>query len=196
MSNEVYIAIDAMSGENAPKKILDGIEISLMKNDQNFFLLYGNENILKDKVAKNSLLKKHCEIINTKDIILDDESPLTAAKRGKDSSMWKAIESLKENKSHISLSAGNTGALLVMSRLLLKTIDGINKPALAGLWPNQNNMNIVLDLGANIECNSKSLIDFACMGSALSKSLFEINRPKVSLVTNPISLYLLRIEST
>jgi len=182
MSNEIIIAIDAMGGDKSPKKILDGIEISLKTNKKNFFLLFGNENALKKKVIKNRLLNNHCEIINTRDVILDDESPLAAAKRGKNSSMWKAIESLKLKKSNISLSAGNTGALLVISRLLLDTIEGINKPALAGLWPNQNNMNIVLDLGANIECNSKTLVDFACMGTALSKSLFEIDRPKVSLL--------------
>ena len=96
--------------------------------------------------------------------------------------MWKAIESLKEKKSHISLSAGNTGALLVISRLLLTTINGINKPALAALWPNKNGMNVVLDLGANIECDEKNLIDFACMGSSLFKSLFVNDRPKIALL--------------
>ena len=96
--------------------------------------------------------------------------------------MWKAIESLKEKNSHISLSAGNTGALLVISRLLLNTINGINKPALAALWPNKNDMNVVLDLGANIECDEKNLLDFACMGSALFRSLFENDLPKVALL--------------
>ena len=96
--------------------------------------------------------------------------------------MWRAIQSLKDKNSDISLSAGNTGALLVISRLLLNTISGINKPALAALWPNQNNMNVVLDLGANIECNEKNLIDFACMGSALFKSLFRIDKPKIALL--------------
>ena len=127
MSNKVKIAIDAMGGENAPKKIIDGINISLKSNQENFFYLYGQEDLLKKEVSKSKLLVQNCEIINTKDIILDDESPLAAAKRGKGSSMWKAIESLKEKKAHISLSAGNTGALLIMSRLLLKTIDGISK---------------------------------------------------------------------
>ena len=78
---------------------------------------------------------------------------LNAAKKSKETSMWKAIESLKDKNSDISLSAGNTGALLVISRLLLETISGISKPALAALWPNKNIMNVVLDLGANIECN-------------------------------------------
>jgi len=182
MSNVVKIAVDAMGGENSPKKILDGIEISLRGNSENFFYLHGNENLLKREVYKSKLLTQHCEIINSKDVILDDESPLAAAKRGKESSMWKTIESLKEKEAHISLSAGNTGALLVISRLLLNTISGINKPALAALWPNKNDMNVVLDLGANIECDEKNLFDFACMGSALFRSLFDSDIPKVALL--------------
>tara|TARA_B110000014_G_C20117794_1_gene590966 strand:+ start:1759 stop:2760 length:1002 start_codon:yes stop_codon:yes gene_type:complete len=182
MTNKVKIAVDAMGGEKSPKKIINGIEISLQKNKEVFFYLYGNEDLLKQEISKTKLVEKHSEIINTKDIILDDESPLAAAKRGKDSSMWKTIEALKEKKADISLSAGNTGALLVMSRLLLKTIEGITKPALAGLWPNQKNMNVVLDLGANIECNEKNLSDFSCMGSALFKSLFTNQRPKIALL--------------
>ena len=182
MSEKIKIAIDAMGGENSPYKIIDGIKISLKSNDENFFLLYGDEKILKKEISKDKNLENHCEIINTKDIISDNESPLTAAKRGKDSSMWKAVESLEENKANISLSAGNTGALLVISRLLLNTIEGISKPCLAGLWPNKNNMNIVLDLGANVECSEKNLIDFTCMGSALFKSLFYIEKPKVALL--------------
>ena len=182
MTDKVKIAIDAMGGEKSPKKVISGIEISLQSSKENIFYLYGDENILKKEVSKSKLLIQHCEIINTKDVILENESPLAAAKRGKGSSMWRAIESLKEKKSHISLSAGNTGALLVMSRLLLSTIDGISKPALAALWPNQNNMSVFLDLGANIECDEKNLSDFACMGSALFKSLFESDLPKVALL--------------
>ena len=182
MSNKVKIAIDAMGGENSPKKIVEGIEISLKSNQENFFYLYGRKDLLDKEISKKKLTSNYCEIIDTKDIILDDESPLVAVKKGKESSMWKAIESLKDGKSHISLSAGNTGALLVISRLLLETIKGISKPALAGLWPSQNNMNVVLDLGANIECDEKNLTDFACMGSALSKSLFDNDKPKISLL--------------
>ena len=92
------------------------------------------------------------------------------------------IESLKERKADISISAGNTGALLVISRLLLKTIEGISKPALAALWPNKNNMDVVLDLGANIECDHKNLIDFSIRGSALYKSLSTSTNPNVALL--------------
>ncbi len=182
MTNQVKIAIDTMGGENSPSKIIEGIEIFLKKNKDTFFYLYGDEVLLKKILHKKKIHNNFYEIINTKDVILDDESPLKAAKRGKESSMWRAIESLKEKKAHISLSAGNTGALLVISRLLLKTIEGISKPALAALWPNKNNMNVVLDLGANIECNEKNLTDFACMGSALYKSLFTSESPKIALL--------------
>ena len=176
MSSKVNIAVDTMGGENAPEKIIDGIEISLQSNQENFFFLYGREDSLEKVIAKKKLIKQYSKIINTKDVISDEESPLNAAKRGKESSMWKAIESQKEKKTDISLSAGNTGALLIISRLILNSIDGINKPALAGLWPNNNNMNVVLDLGANIECDEKNLLDFACMGSALFKSTFPISQ--------------------
>ena len=98
MTEKIKIAIDAMGGENSPHKIIDGIKISLKSNNNNHFLLYGDETILKKEISSDKNLEKYCEIINTKDIILDNESPLTAAKRGKDSSMWKAVESLKENK--------------------------------------------------------------------------------------------------
>ena len=189
MSNKVKIAVDAMGGENSPKKIIEGIEISLKSNQENFFYLYGKKDLLEKEISKEKLIQKYCEIINSEDVILDHESPLAGAKKSKNTSMWKAIESLKENKSHISLSSGNTGALLIISRLLLKTITGISKPALAALWPNQNNMNVVLDLGANIECDEKNLVDFACMGSALFKSLFISDKPRIALLNVGLEEY-------
>ena len=182
MSQKINIAIDAMGGENSPSKIVEGIKISLKTCKENFFYLYGKENLIKEEIKKNKIDDQYFKIINTNDIISDNESPLAAAKRGKDSSMWKAIESQKENESDISLSAGNTGALLVISRLVLNTLSGINKPALAGLWPNQNNMSVVLDLGANVECSDRNLLDFASMGSALFKSLFNSESPRVALL--------------
>jgi len=182
MTDNIKIAVDAMGGENSPEKIIKGIKISLETNKDNFFYIYGKKNVLEEIISKYPTLDGYYEIINANDVIADNESPLAAAKRGKESSMWKAIESQKERKTDISLSAGNTGALLVISRLILNSIEGINKPALAALWPNQKNANLVLDLGANIECNEKNLVDFACMGSALSKSLFNMDLPKVALL--------------
>ena len=182
MANKVKIAIDAMGGDKSPKKIIEGISISLKSNKDNSFYLYGNQNQIEKEISNFSEVRKFCKIINTVDVVSDKESPLAAAKKGKETSMWKAIESQKNNMTDISLSAGNTGALLVISRLILNTIDGINKPALAGFWPNNDSINIVLDLGANIECDEKNLFDFACMGSALYKSLFNIENPKIALL--------------
>ena len=125
MDKKVRIAIDAMGGEKSPKKIIEGIKISLKKSKENIFFLYGKKNILEKEINKDSTLKNFCKVIDTEDVIKDDESPLTAAKRGKNSSMWKSIESQKNNETDISLSAGNTGALLVISRLLLNTIKGL-----------------------------------------------------------------------
>ena len=119
---------------------------------------------------------------STKDVVKGTDSPLEGAKRGKNTSMWLAIQSVKEKKSDIVISAGNTGALLVISKLNLKMIENIDKPALSALWPNKNNMSVVLDLGANIECSPKNLIDFSIMGSSLFKSLYPDDTAKVALL--------------
>ena len=121
-------------------------------------------------------------MFHTENNVKDDDSPLSAAKKGKDTSMWLAIKSLRDNNSDAIVSAGNTGALFVIAKLNLKMIENIDKPALSALWPNRNGMNIVLDLGANIECNEKNLVDFSLMGSALHKSLFPKEQPKVALL--------------
>jgi len=182
MNNKIIIAVDAMGGENSPKKIVDGIELSLKESNENFFKLYGNKDKLNFLVNKKPEIKNYCEIIHCDNHIEDEESPLTAAKKSKSTSMWQSIESQNEGKSQITLSAGNTGALLILSRLILSMIDGIEKPALAGLWPNKIGTNVVLDLGANIECNDKDLIDFSSMGAALYKSLYPVDNPKVALL--------------
>ena len=184
MSGKIKIAIDAMGGENAPNKVIDGISkfIENNKSDDYKLLLYGDANRIDKLLSDKKIQKSNIEIVNTQSIVSDDETPLTAIKNSKNSSMWKSIESQILNNSDISLSAGNTGVLLVISRMILKTMDEISKPALAALWPNQKGMNIVLDLGANIECDEKNLIDFAEMGSALYKSLFPNDNAKVALL--------------
>ena len=182
MINKIVIAVDAMGGENSPTKIVDGIALSLKESKENFFILYGNEDQLKVLVNKKPEINKFCEIIHCDSHVVDEESPLTAAKKSKNTSMWQSIESQLNGKSQITLSAGNTGALLILSRLILGMIDGIEKPALAGLWPNKTGMNVVLDLGANIECNDKNLIDFANMGAALYKALYPQINPKIALL--------------
>ncbi len=184
MSKKIIIAIDAMGGENAPYKNIEGIKLFLDKNKSNdyFFNIYGDEKIIKDEIQKNKIDEKSIKIFSTLSVVSDEETPLTALKSSKDSSMWNSINSQKNDKADISLSAGNTGVLFVISRMILKTIDKVSKPALAGLWPNKTGMNVVLDLGANIECDENNLVDFSEMGSALYKSLFPNETPKVALL--------------
>ena len=181
MTNKITFAVDAMGGEDSPEKIIDGIKLFNKKNKDVYFKIFGNKNII-DKNLNNFIDKNSFEIINTENQVVDTDSALGGAKKGKDTSMWLAIESVKNKESDIVISAGNTGALFVISKLNLKMIENIDKPALSGLWPNKNGMNVVLDLGANIDCSEKNLIDFALMGSSLFKSLYANETPKVALL--------------
>ena len=182
MNNPIKIAVDAMGGENSPYKVVKGIEIHFLKSKNIFYNIFGNKNKILPIIQKTKISNQNYKIIHTENIVEDTDSALSAAKKGKDTSMWLSIESLKNNESEAIVSAGNTGALFVIAKLNLKMIDKIDKPALSALWPNKNGMNVVLDLGANIECNEKNLLDFSLMGSALHKSLFENESPKVALL--------------
>ena len=182
MDTLIRIAVDAMGGENSPIKVIKGIDIHNSITKDIFYNIFGNKDLIEPLIRKTKLSKDQYTIIHTEKIIKDEDSPLSAAKRGKDTSMWLAIESVKNKKSDAIVSAGNTGALFVIAKLNLNMIEKIDKPALSALWPNKNGMNIVLDLGANIECSEKNLIDFSFMGSALFKSLYENEEAKVALL--------------
>ena len=181
MTKKITFAVDAMGGEDSPKKIVEGIKLFNKNNKDVYFKIFGNKNTI-EKHINNFIDKNSFEIINTENQVVDTDSALGGAKKGKDTSMWLAIESVKNKESDIVISAGNTGALFVISKLNLKMIENIDKPALSGLWPNKNGMNVVLDLGANIDCSEKNLIDFALMGASLFKSLFSNETPKVALL--------------
>ena len=181
MSELIKIAVDAMGGDGSPKKIIDGIVYNNKSNKENFYKIFGDEQEIKS-CLNNRINNKFYEIIHTKEKVESTDSPLEAAKRGKKTSMWLAIESVKNKETDIVISAGNTGALLVIAKLNLKMIENIDKPALSALWPNKNGMSVVLDLGANIECNSKNLFDFSIMGASLYKSLYPSETPNVALL--------------
>ena len=181
MSEFINIAVDAMGGDDSPKKIIDGIIHNNKFCKENFYRIYGNKHKILN-VIDGKLDEKYYEIINTENSVKSTDSPLEAAKRGKDTSMWLSIESVKKKESDIVISAGNTGALLVIAKLNLKMIENIDKPALSALWPNRKGMSVVLDLGANIECNSKNLVDFSIMGASLYKSLYPAENPNVALL--------------
>ena len=181
MTDLIKIAVDAMGGDNSPNKTIDGIILNHSKNKNVFFKIFGDEKIIKDLIG-NKIKTDFYEIIHTTDVVKSADSPLEGAKRGKNTSMWLAIDSVKNKEADIVVSAGNTGALLVISKLNLKMIENIDKPALSALWPNKKGMSVVLDLGANIECSSKNLLDFSIMGSALYTSLYNGEKPNVGLL--------------
>ena len=181
MASNIKIAVDAMGGDNSPKKIIDGILVNSKENKDVIYNIFGDKDKIELLFPKN-YNKEIFNIFDTKNKILDTDSPLSAAKKGKDTSMWMTIDSVKKNESHVAISAGNTGALFVISKLNLKMIENIEKPALSALWPNKRNFNVVLDLGANIECNDKNLVDFSIMGSSLFKSLYPNDDAVVALL--------------
>ena len=184
MNKKITIAIDAMGGDNSPSKTIKGVKLFLDKNKLKDFNLnlYGDIEKINAEVHKLNILSNKIKIIHTDSVVSDEETPLAAIKNSRNTSMWKCINSQIEGESDISLSAGNTGVLLVISRMILKMMSEVGRPALAGLWPNENGMNVVLDLGANIECDENNLVDFAELGSALYKSLFPKDQALVSLL--------------
>lgn len=185
MKKKITIAIDAMGGENSPKKNIQGLNIFLKKNkgtDDFLIQLFGNEKIINELLFKNNIKSDKVKVIHTNSSVSDEETPITAVKNARNTSMWNSVKSQIDGDADITLSAGNTGVLLVISRMILKTMKDVSKPALAGLWPSKKGMSVVLDLGANIECDEKNLVDFAEIGAALFKSIFPNLKPVVSLL--------------
>ena len=181
MNDVVTIAVDAMGGDGSPRKVIDGI-LAHYKSSKNIkYLIFGDKFEIEKFLPKN-YTQDIFQIFHTKKIVVGIDTPLEAAKRGKETSMWLSIQSVKDKKADIVISAGNTGALLVIAKLNLKMIENIDKPALSAIWPNKKGMSVVLDLGANIECSEKNLIDFSIMGSSLFKSLYPKEKAKVALL--------------
>ena len=181
MSELIKIAVDAMGGDNSPHKVVKGIIHNHKSNKNIFYKIFGDQKIIRSLIHGN-VDKDNYEIVNTLNKVQSEDSPLEAAKRGKDTSMWLAIDSVKKKESDVVISAGNTGALLVISKLNLKMSENIDKPALSALWPNKKGMSVVLDLGANIDCSSKNLLDFSIMGASLYTSLYPNEKPNIALL--------------
>ena len=185
MKKKITIAIDAMGGDNSPDKTINGLKLFLdsnSKEDDFIINLFGDKDKINNVLLKYKINKNKIKVFHTSSVISDEETPLSAIKNSKNTSMWNCIKSQLDGHSDISLSAGNTGVLLVISRMILKMMENVSKPALAGLWPNKNGMNVVLDLGANIDCDENNLVDFAELGSALYRSLYINETPRVSLL--------------
>ena len=181
MTNSIHLSLDAMGGDNAPQIIVDGAAQSKIRYPDVKFSFFGNKNKLFPLVSSIKTLKDS-QIIHTDEIIGANQKPSIAVRKGKNSSMGLAIQAVKTGQTDAIVSAGNTGALMAMTKLFLRPIEGITRPAIAAYFPTIRGESCMLDLGANIECDAKNLVQFAFMGQAFANILMGVNNPTISLL--------------
>ncbi len=176
------IALDAMGGDFGPEVVIPGAAISLTRQPLIAFVMFGDEGKIGPVLAKYPKLAARTRVVHTTFAIASDEKPSQAMRRGKGSSMWLALEAVKNGEAAAVVSGGNTGALMAMAKLILRPLPGIERPAIAALWPTIKGECIVLDVGANIGASGRQLTDFAMMGAAMARALFHMEKPTVGLL--------------
>ena len=181
MTKSIHLSLDAMGGDNAPQIVIDGAAQSKIRYPDVKFSFFGNKNKLLPLVSSLKILK-NSEIIHTDQTIDANQKPSIAVRKGKNSSMGLAIQSVKTGQTDAIVSAGNTGALMAMTKLFLRPIEGITRPAIAAYFPTIRGESCMLDLGANIECDAKNLVQFAFMGQAFANIVMGVNNPTISLL--------------
>ena len=182
MLNQVKIAIDAMGSDEGPRAIVSGAALSKERNPGSKYIFFGDKKTIKLEAAKHKILSNSYEIINTTETILPEDKPSQAIRKMKDTSMGMSLEYLSDNNVDAVVSAGNTGALMGMSRIKIKTLSGILRPAIAATVPHANGEFVLLDLGANTICNAENLLQFAIMGSEFAKVVLGKPNPKVAIL--------------
>ncbi len=182
MSDEITIALDAMGGDDAPQIVVAGANIARRRHPDVRFLLYGDEKEIAALVTKQRGLDEFVEIRHASEKVEPDDKPSQIVRSGQETSMWKAITSVKDGESDGIVSAGNTGALLAMAMLVLRRLDGIDRPAIASFFPTQRGETVMLDLGANIQCDARNLVEFAIMGEVFARTILGINDPTIGLL--------------
>ncbi len=176
------IAIDAMGGENSPLKVLKGSELFLKNRDDVNLIFFGNKDIIIKIIEQNNIKLKNYEIINTNENVLDDDNANTILRSRKNSSIYKGLEYIKNKNNCGFVSAGNTAAIMILSRLILGMIAGIDRPAICSLIPNKKNYSIMLDLGANVNVDSSNLFQFALMGYCYYSIIKKNNNPRIGIL--------------
>jgi glycerol-3-phosphate acyltransferase PlsX len=176
------LALDAMGGDRGPEVVIPGAALSLQRHPTMRFMFFGHAGRIRAELAQHSQLALSSSVVHTDTTIGMEEKPSQALRRGKGSSMWLALEAVRQGEAHAAVSAGNTGALMAMAKLMLKPMAGIERPAIAALWPTIKRECIVLDVGANIGASARQLADFALMGAAMARALFHVERPSVGLL--------------
>ena len=183
MPQKVRIALDAMGGDVGASVVVPGAAISLTRHPGTEFLLFGDRAAIDVQLAKHPALKAVSSVIHTDVAVSMHDKPSQALRRGrKVSSMWMAIEAVKKGEADVAISAGNTGALMAMARFCLRTVPGIDRPAIAAVLPTKRGESVVLDLGATIGGDAQHLVEMALMGSAMASVLFDLKRPTVGLL--------------
>lgn len=176
------LALDAMGGDHGPEVVVPGAAISLVRHPGLSFMLYGDEARINAALEKEPRLKERSIVVHTPLVVAMHDKPSQALRRGKGTSMWLALEAVKKGEAHAAISGGNTGALMAMGKLILRPMVGIERPAMAALWPTITSECVVLDVGANIGATTRQLADFALMGSAMARAIFHVERPTVGLL--------------
>ncbi len=182
MAEPKTLALDAMGGDHGPEVVIPGAALSLSRNPALRFVAFGDESRMKTALAEHPKLAGSMRLVGTTLAIGMHDKPSQALRRGKGSSMWLTLEAVKSGEAQAAISAGNTGALMALSRMILRQIPGIERPAIAAQWPTVKRACIVLDVGSNIGANARQLVEYALMGAAMARAQFGIDRPTVGLL--------------
>ncbi len=184
ISGRILISVDAMGGDQGPAAVVAGCALSAKANDDIAFILHGDKAQLTPLVAKRRELAGRCEIRHATDVVTMDDKPSQVLRTGKDTSMWSAIESVRTGDAAVAVSCGNTGALMAVSMIRLRKLPGVNRPAIAVLYPSSNphGFNVMLDVGADIRADADDLMRFALMGMSYARNGMNIDRPRVGLL--------------
>lgn len=179
---DMTLALDAMGGDNAPFSVLEGADKALLRHPGIKFLLYGDAPQLEKILQKFPKLRVVSTVMHADVVIQSDEKPSVALRKNKTSSMGMAIHAVMDGKADGAVSAGNTGALMAIAKFLLRTLEGIDRPAIASLFPTKNGECVILDLGANVECDAENLFEFAVMGDAFTRAVLGLQNPRIGLL--------------
>lgn len=182
MATTLTVSIDAMGGDAGPGIVVAAVARAVVRHPTVRFLLHGDEAELKPLMAKRPKLAASTEIRHSPDRVRMEEKPSQALRRGRNTSMWHAIESVAKKEADVVVSAGNTGALMAMSMVQLRVLENIDRPAIAALWPTKRGQSVVLDVGANIGTDADQLVDFAVMGEAFARAVLGLERPTVGIL--------------
>ncbi len=182
MAEDLTVSVDAMGGDSGPGVVVAALARSAVRHPGVRFLLHGDEAQLKPLLTRRGKLAGRVEMRHSAETVRMDDKPSQVVRRGRNTSMWRAIESLQKNEAQVAVSAGNTGALMAISMFQLRMLDGIDRPAIAALWPTRKGQCVVLDVGANVESDAQQLVDFAIMGEAFARAVLGLERPTVGLL--------------